>query len=160
MTLLLMGCGTQTASEGVGSSASASEGAGTPALAVTVLTSQERSAALRVVEGFVRGKDVGQFSATATKSTWGAYMRDFAGDVVFGSKPRNSPDDVVLVAAVTGPIDTSSMHRRYGSPPSVGSGAIVVIDSTGTAVSRMILLDGRTADIASLGSPVETLKLA
>jgi hypothetical protein len=149
-TLLLMGCGTPPTPKGAGPSASA----------VTVLTAQERSTALRVLQTYVRGQDVGQFSASATKATMGAYL-DYFGedDVVMGRNARAGRDDIVLVAGLAGPVDTSSMHRPYGYVP-VGSGAMVVMDSTGAGVSRILLLDGRRPDLARLGGSVEALDLA
>lgn len=149
-TLVLMGCGAQSSSKGAGPSVSA----------VTVLTPHERSTAIAALQGFLRsGQDVGQFTASATKATMGAYLDHFGGDVVVGTNPPTARDGIVLVAGLAGPVDTSSMRRPYGYIP-VGSGAIAVFDSTGAGLGRLLLLDGGLPDLARLGGPVEALDLA
>lgn len=150
LALALTGCGTELATEGAGSSAST----------VALLTAPERSAAGSALAALVGGQDSARFTATATKATLRAYLGAYASDVVMGTDAPIGPDEVLLVAAVTGPVDTSSIHRPSGATVPAASGAVIVLDSSGAQVSRTILLNGQHPDLARLGGPVETLDLA
>jgi hypothetical protein len=126
---------------------------------VALLTAAERSSATAAVAALVRRQDPGRFAASATKAKLRTYLAVFASDVQLGTAAPVGPDEVVLVVAVEGPVDTTSIHRPSGATVPAASGAIIVLDASGAPVSRTTLLNGQRPDLVRLGGPVEPLDL-